>query len=770
MVKFPKIIIAMIMTASILSQTINGVRVSPPRVEGSEIIMDGYLDESVWAQAESVKNFQSYLPVDGRSAEDNTEIKIWYSPTAIYFGIVADEIHGKVQATMADRDNLDRDDFITIILDTYDDQRSAFSFSVNPYGQQADGILTDLSGGSGRHSSLPFRIDDNPDFIFFSKGNLNSKGFTVEVKIPLKSLRYQNKDVQDWGFNVLRKVQHSGYWSVMGNTRIGKGSFLKQGGSLVGFSGFAKVKNYSITPEIRGDLSRGLNETKYVSNNSDPLGINFRYGVSSNLTFNATVNPDFSQIEADVAQVNYDPRRAIYYPEKRPFFIDGIELFQTPTRLIYTRRIVNPAGAGKIAGKIGKTTIGLISAIDNKGSSLSAIEPVNINVLRLKRDLSGQDHIGLVITDLHQSMEGNRVFALDGKLIKNEIYSFRYQGGYSQTNQNGGRGSWVPMWDLAGNMNGRFWRTSLGFKGFHTDFNPAVGFLARDDYVTLSSSVARIFYGEKDKLVEKLNLSLRLSGNWNYLAFASNDPPEDIRLYPGFSMQLKGGWRISNFTWIEKFGYPKQFYTNYYLKSKNGFIAYSGTEALANYGMMFTLFSPQKEKFSGNITVGYGRDPNYDEWAPGNITAIESSLNFTPNDQIRLFILYNQQHNYRPSDGSLVSSNKRPRIKVEYQITPSIFLRGVIQYDSRYRDALRDNSRTELPVYVQNSDGDFSKTEQLYQNDVTADFLFSYRPNPGTLIFIGYGSALTEPDALKFRSMTRQMDRFFLKLSYLFQS
>jgi hypothetical protein len=107
---------------------------------------------------------------------------------------------------------------------------------------------------------------------------------------------------------------------------------------------------------------------------------------------------------------------------------------------------------------------------------------------------------------------------------------------------------------------------------------------------------------------------------------------------------------------------------------------------------------------------------------------------------------------------------------VEYQITPSIFLRGVIQYDSRYRDALRDNSRTELPVYVQNSDGDYSKTKQLYQNDITADFLFSYRPNPGTLIFIGYGSALTEPDALKFRSMTRQMDRFFLKLSYLFQS
>ena len=177
-----------------------------------------------------------------------------------------------------------------------------------------------------------------------------------------------------------------------------------------------------------------------------------------------------------MAQVNYDPRRAIYYPEKRPFFIDGIELFQTPTRLIYTRRIVNPAGAGKIAGKIGKTTIGLISAIDNKGSSLSSIEPVNINVLRLKRDLSGQDHIGLVLTDLHQSREGNRVFALDGKFIKNEIYSFRYQGGYSQTNQNGGKGGWVPMWDLAGNMNGRFWRTSLGFKGFHTDFNPAVGF------------------------------------------------------------------------------------------------------------------------------------------------------------------------------------------------------------------------------------------------------------------------------------------------------
>ena len=184
---------------------------------------------------------------------------------------------------------------------------------------------------------------------------------------------------------------------------------------------------------------------------------------------------------------------------------------------------------------------------------------------------------------------------------------------------------------------------------------------------------------------------------------------------------------------------------------------------------MFELTTPQLESFSASLKYGFGRDPNYDEWAPGDIYLIESKIRWNPTDQIRMFLRYNQQKNYRAFDKSLVSESRTPRIKVEYQITPSIFLRGVIQYTSRYRDSLRDNSRTELPIYFKNEDGDFNLSVPVESNDIQADFLFSYRPTPGTLLFFGYGSVLSEPSRFRFQSIDRQSDGYFLKVSYLFK-
>ena len=184
---------------------------------------------------------------------------------------------------------------------------------------------------------------------------------------------------------------------------------------------------------------------------------------------------------------------------------------------------------------------------------------------------------------------------------------------------------------------------------------------------------------------------------------------------------------------------------------------------------MFELTTPQLESFSASFKYGFGRDPNYDEWAPGDIYLIESKIKWNPTDQIRMSLRYNQQQNYRPSDKSLVSESRTPRVKIEYQITPSIFLRGVVQYTSRYRDSLRDNSRTELPVYFKNEDGEYSLSQAVETNSIQADFLFSYRPTPGTLVFLGYGSAMKEPNRFRFETIERQSDGYFLKVSYLFR-
>ncbi|MDP6611356.1 MAG: DUF5916 domain-containing protein, partial [Candidatus Marinimicrobia bacterium] len=685
-------------------------------------------------------------------------------PTALYIGIVAQEIHGEVRSTLADRDNLENDDYLILILDTYDDKRSAFAFAVNPLGQQGDGTIMD-------HTSvgLTFRLDSNPDYIFSSKGVLTEEGFTVEIKIPFKSLRYQRADTQNWGFNVLRHVQHSNYRSTLFNTQLGVASFLAQTGKLVNISGIRRDRVFEINPEIRGSIARPADYKNFDSEMTDPVGFNVRYGWSSNVGINATVNPDFSQIEADVAQINYDPRRALFFPEKRPFFLDGIERFQTPTRLIYTRRIVNPVAAGKIAGKFGANTIGFISAADNSGPSLSEMDLSYVNALRLKRDLSDQNHIGLVFTNKAHDNWSNQVFAVDGRFVAKDTYTFRAQGGFSQTNNKDETGSIAPMWDVAANANGRKWSGSFSFKGYHSEFNPAVGFIERGDYVTVSTGPTRRFYGKTGAMLEQLSLSLRVTGNWDYSGFTNGDLADDRRIYPSFALQFRGGWRLTNFTWIEAFGYPENFFTNYFIKTPTGFLPYEGTPELANYGVMLTLNTPQLDRISASLKYGFGRDPNYEEWAPGNIYLVESKIKWNPTDQIRMSLRYNQQQNYRPSDGSLVSESRTPRVKIEYQITPTIFLRGVVQYTAKFRDNLRDNSRTELPIYFKDSDGQYIPALSETSNNIEADFLFSYRPMPGTLVFFGYGSSLTEPNRFRFKSMARQMDGFFLKISYLFQ-
>src|SRR3954463_15293765 len=185
-----------------------------PRLE-AEMEVDGKLDEEAWGSAAMLTGFSQFSPTDGIPAADSTEVLVWYSPTAIYFGIRAYEAHGAVHATLADRDRISADDHIQILLSTFNDGRQATVFAVNPYGVQSDGALveTGSTSGNGFNNAVVKReaADLSPDFVFESKGRLTEYGFEVEVRIPFKSLRFQPRDEQIWGMNVVRQVQHSGY-------------------------------------------------------------------------------------------------------------------------------------------------------------------------------------------------------------------------------------------------------------------------------------------------------------------------------------------------------------------------------------------------------------------------------------------------------------------------------------------------------------------------------------------------------------------------------
>ncbi len=188
-----------------------------PRLE-TAIHIDGKLEEPAWSQATRLTGFWQYQPVDGRPAEEQTEVLVWYAPDAIHFGIIAHDRHpAAIRATVADRDNIDNDDYVVLDLDTFHDRRRAFFFGVNPLGVQSDGVRSE---GAGQVSSLiPGTTDKNPDFTWDSKGRITDQGYEVEIRIPFRSLRYPGSGPQSWGFNVTRMVQRTGYTDTWTDVR-----------------------------------------------------------------------------------------------------------------------------------------------------------------------------------------------------------------------------------------------------------------------------------------------------------------------------------------------------------------------------------------------------------------------------------------------------------------------------------------------------------------------------------------------------------------------
>ena len=311
-----------------------------PRLE-AEVKVDGVLDESAWTRAVVLTGFSQFTPVDGLPAADSTEVLVWYSPTAIHFGIRAFEAHGEVHATLADRDRIDADDNVQILLGTFDDGRQASMFAVNPFGVQADGALveTGSTSGNGFNNAVVKREvpDLSPDYVFESKGRLTDYGYEVEVRIPFKSLRFQRAKEQRWGINVTRQVQHSGAEDSWAPARRASASFLGQSGHLVGLTDLRRGLVLELNPSVTSKTTGAPVANGWAYSGGGPeLGGTARWGITNNLNFNATANPDFSQVESDAGQFQFDPRNELFFSEKRPFFLDGKEQFNTPNSLIYT--------------------------------------------------------------------------------------------------------------------------------------------------------------------------------------------------------------------------------------------------------------------------------------------------------------------------------------------------------------------------------------------------------------------------------------------------
>ncbi len=753
--------------------------VAIPRIEKT-VLVDGILDEPEWSNAAILTGFSEFFPKDGLAAEDSTEVLVWYSATALHIGIKAFAAPGTVRATLADRDRITQDDNFQIFLGTYSDSRQALVFGVNPFGIQSDGVLTETgaqSGGGFTSSTAKSResADLAPDYVWQSKGRLTSSGFEVEIHIPFKSLRYRAGENQEWQLHIIRTVQSSGHEQSWAPAVRASASFLSQSGQLVGLHGLSRGLTLDLIPTITSSAlgTRNPATSGWTYNRENPeVGGSVRWGLSSNLTLSATANPDFSQIEADATQFSLDPRAAVFFPERRPFFLESQEQFSTPNRLIYTRQIVQPVFATKLTGKYEGFDIGVLSAIDSKDPSTASAHAPVYNVLRLQRDVGKQNRVGVAYTDRIEGDNWNRVAGVDGRFVRG---TFSLQGQFASSfTGNGVVRQSAPLWDLSSTITQKHFYARYSANGIDPSFVAGSGFISRPGTANLQATHRYTMFGKSGALVEAFSPEIFVYGRYQYDNFVNGHGPQDRQLHLRTNTRLRGGWQVGAQVLIERFGFDPALYSNYaiFQPAEGGRIdtlPYKGTAILPNLDWVASVATPEFKHFSLNSFLIVGKDENFPEWSSAQVMIWQGALNLRPTEQLRMSATWNREVFDRASDGSRVLYRNVRRLRAEYQITRQIFVRAIGEISNNKRDALRDDSRTELPVYFRGANGTYSPATGFNQRRVRLDYLFSYLPTPGTVVYFGYGDARRADEPSGPDKLTRTRDVFFLKLSYLFR-
>lgn len=371
--------------------------VRPVRFEHAPVI-DGHIDEAVWTKAASLDGFRQIQPGDNIEPSQQTKVLIGYDRRALYLAFRAHDAPGKVRATLARRDAIADDDIIGVYLDTFHDGRRAYYIFFNPYGIQADGIYTE-----GRPEP-----DLTVDLVIDSKGTVDAGGYTVEAAIPFASLRYRSGALPMWGLHVQRFIRRDRNeqisWMPLSRDRS---SLLEQSGLLGEFTEVGEGRPLEIIPSAVTTQAGTATPAGFVEGTVDPEpGITLNLGITPSMNAAFTVNPDFADVEADHLVLTVNQRFPIFYDEKRPFFLEGIDTFQTPISVIHTRTIVAPDYAVKLTGKQGRTTLGALFAAD--GSTKTAV--------RVKRDIGRESTVGMTMTGVHDANTFSHLVSADARM------------------------------------------------------------------------------------------------------------------------------------------------------------------------------------------------------------------------------------------------------------------------------------------------------------------------------------------------------------------
>jgi len=716
-----------------------------PRTTGV-ITVDGSLGDPGWKDAAVIDRFWETQPGDDVEPPVKTIARVTYDDLFFYISLDCRDPHPeKIRAPYVDRDNvIGTDDNVAIFLDTRDDHRSAIEFRVNPRGIQGDASYNDANGNE----------DFSPDFFYDTAAQITATGWTAEVRIPFSSLRYPNKDPQQWGILVWRNYPRE-FRYAFHSSPIPRNSncWLCHEMQLTGLTGLPGGGHIVAAPYVTAKEEgrpRGGAGSEIVNRPTrGDAGLDVKWTPNASTALDATINPDFSQVESDVGQISVNNRFALFFPEKRPFFLESVDLFDTPIQAVYTRTITSPRWGARATGKFDASTYTLLVSEDRGGGSViipgptqSDFAPQDFSSIaaigRIRQDVGGSFG-GLLLTD--REIEGgagghNRVLGPDFQWRPGDKDQVTAQLLGSDT-QTPNRPDLAPEWNgrrfssraifLSWLHTGPHWVFRSTYQdigdGFRADdgFVPQVGFRQERQFAGYTFYPKGFFNRVQPYVVV------------NYLADADGALVQR-QTFPGVS--ASGRYNLNaelDYNWKQKDRVADRD-----LEATN--VAY------------FLQIDPSR-RISRLTFVGFfGEHPDVANVRIGRGGEIEADATIKPTDHLELDFNSDRQWLDVDSDGrhGRLFTAQIERLKATYNFTARTFLRVIGQYL---------DVRTDPSLYT------FSGVPKR-SGGFDGSALFSYKLNWQTVFFLGYGdSRVLEPKG----DLLRSDRQFFLKISYAFQ-
>ena len=667
-----------------------------PRLEQAPVI-DGSLDDPAWGKAAQVGEFLQFTPKQGQAFTEKTVAYAGYDADNLYVAFRAfDSEPAKIRTHLAPRDRIFGDDWVMLGLDTFGDRRRAYEFVVNPLGIQLD--IFSLAGSE----------DTAPDFVWQSAGKLLPDGYSVELRIPFKSLRFQKAAEQPWRAWFMRNIQRKnekGCWPPFYND---KGTLFSQMAEFKGIRDARPGMRLELMPEVTGIRTMPYERQEnagHIGQWNVRSGGNVRYGLTPNWTLDSAFNPDFSQVEADQPQVQVNQRYALFYAEKRPFFMEGADLFSTPLRLFHTRAIVDPEYGVKLTGKQGPFSAAALMARDRSAGGST------FDLLRMSGDIGKESSLGLSYSGKESGPRGsNRVAAVDGRFRLGKVYSLELQEAESYSRRPG----MEPARGAA--FSGTLVREArdLGFQFSYTDvsrdFEAGSGFVNRVDMRNGLACVWHKFWQKEGPLIYWM-------------------PQAGYRRIYDTRSVLTDENPFASLT----LSFPLQTFV--YLEAAPATLErYEGVD-FRKRSWSFQVDSQPTSFFSTTLSGSAGKGISYDSDPPvlGNSSEGSASVTLKPDSRLSLEQLFIKSR-LDTESGDRIYDENIARTKATYQLSRNLSCRLMYQYATLGHSGF-------------------------------ADALLGYTPTPGTAVYAGYDISFSRDSG----TLRRTREVFFTKVSYLFR-